>query len=139
MFLFSQNESIRQSIPVVPPIRVQQTFESDANVRYSILSGDDDGYFRMDALSGELMLTRQVDRERLPISTAGDRFSLVVQASVAADVQPARARLLIDIEDINDNSPVFEQKEYVISIVENLPVGFNVLQLSANDADLVGL
>lgn len=132
-----QNESIRQLVPIVPPIRVQRAGESNSAVRYSILGGDDDGYFRIDALSGELFLVRQIDREKLPVSAVGDRFSLVIQASVAVDAEPSRARLVIDVEDINDNPPVFDLKEHVITIVENLPVGFHVLQLSAVDPDLV--
>ena len=80
---------------------------------------------------------REIDRDRLPASAVGDRFSLVIQASVAADAEPSRARLVIDIEDVNDNPPTFNPNDHVISIVENLPVGFHVLQLSAIDPDLV--
>lgn len=92
----------------------------------------------MDALNGELFLVRQLDRESLPKSAAGDRFSLIIQATSTVDTESSRARLVIDVEDINDNAPKFDSNEYIISIVENLPVGFNVLQLSASDPDLVG-
>lgn len=136
---------------IVPAIRIQRTVQytdgtlaiteldtrsSISTVRYSILSGNDDGYFGMDPNSGDLFLVRQVDREQLPASAINDRFTLTIQASSLSETS-ARARIFIDIEDINDNVPLFDTNEYSISIVENLPVSFHVLQLSATDIDLV--
>lgn len=145
-----KNETIRQPVTIVPAIRIQRTVQytdgtlaiteldtrsSISTVRYSILSGNDDGYFGMDPNSGDLFLVRQVDREQLPASAINDRFTLTIQASSLSETS-ARARIFIDIEDINDNVPLFDTNEYSISIVENLPVSFHVLQLSATDIDL---
>jgi hypothetical protein len=47
------------------------------------------------------------------------------------------ARVEIELLDINDNQPQFEVDIYNISIVENLPNGFSVLQVSATDLDQV--
>lgn len=35
----------------------------------------------------------------------------------------------------NDNSPIFEQDTYNVTVMENLPVGFTVLQVTAFDSD----
>lgn len=124
---------------VEPPIRAQYQGKAAARaapIRYSILSGNDDGYFRLDPTTGEIILVRQVDRERLATNTEPSGFSLVIQAA-SADAEPAVARLIVDVRDINDNPPVFHPAQHVISIVENLPVDFNVLRLSASDPDLV--
>lgn len=43
----------------------------------------------------------------------------------------------IEVEDLNDNLPEFEHLRYNISIMENLPSGFSVLQVYASDADKV--
>lgn len=43
----------------------------------------------------------------------------------------------IELLDINDNLPQFEVDIYNISIVENLPNGFSVLQVVATDQDQV--
>jgi Cadherin domain len=144
-------------VPIVPAIRIQRTVQysdgtlaitepdtrsSVSTVRYTILSGNDDGYFNMDPLNGDLFLVRQVDREQLPGSAVGDRFVLTIQASSSTEISSAsssRARIFIDIEDINDNLPAFDTNEYTISIVENLPINFHVLQLSATDNDLVSI
>lgn len=49
------------------------------------------------------------------------------------------ARVEIEVIDMNDNQPQFEVELYNISIVENLPNGFSVLQVSARDKDQVSL
>lgn len=43
----------------------------------------------------------------------------------------------VELLDINDNLPQFEVDLYNISIVENLPNGFSVLQVIATDQDQV--
>jgi hypothetical protein len=45
------------------------------------------------------------------------------------------SKVEIEIVDINDNQPEFEVDLYNISIVENLPNGFSVLQVNALDRD----
>lgn len=35
----------------------------------------------------------------------------------------------------NDNSPIFENINYNVTVMENLPTGFTILQVSAFDAD----
>lgn len=47
------------------------------------------------------------------------------------------AKVEIELLDINDNLPQFEVDIYNISIVENLPNGFSVLQVVATDQDQV--
>lgn len=47
------------------------------------------------------------------------------------------AKVEIELVDINDNLPQFEVDVYNISIVENLPNGFSVLQVVASDQDQV--
>jgi hypothetical protein len=49
------------------------------------------------------------------------------------------ARVEVELQDINDNKPQFEVDLYNISIVENLPNGFSVLQVLATDQDQVGI
>lgn len=100
------------------------------------MSGNDDGLFSIDPVTAQLLVLRQVDRENLPQSAIGGRFNLVVQAS-GAEWEPAQARVLIDVADVNDSEPIFNPEKYAISIVENLPPGFNVLRVTASDPDSV--
>lgn len=43
----------------------------------------------------------------------------------------------VEVEDVNDNLPRFTQDVYSISIMENLPASFSVIQVSAQDPDQV--
>nr|CAD7597865.1 unnamed protein product [Timema genevievae] len=59
-----------------------------------------------------------------------------VQASqVDNPLKTGVARVEVELLDLNDNLPQFEVQLYNISIVENLPNGFSVLQVSAADKD----
>jgi hypothetical protein len=42
----------------------------------------------------------------------------------------------ISLDDINDNPPIFTQSNYVATIIETVPVGIQVLQVFAFDADI---
>lgn len=64
--------------------------------------------------------------------------SVQIQATqVNNPLKTAVARVEVELLDINDNKPQFEVDLYNISIVENLPNGFSVLQVMATDQDQV--
>lgn len=68
-----------------------------------------------------------LDQER---TLPGNTFVLQIQASqVDNPLKTGVARLEIEVMDLNDNLPEFEVDFYNISIVENLPNGFSVLQV----------
>lgn len=57
----------------------------------------------------------------------------MIEASDGA-VDPRRTTLtlLVQVLDIDDNSPVFSQQDYVVNVPENTPVGTVVLKLSVS-------
>ena len=64
--------------------------------------------------------------------------SLFSQAAQADDPSKAADSLVIvTIEDVNDNTPVFSQQSVSVSILENSPVGVVVAMASVADADQV--
>ncbi|OAD62651.1 Cadherin-89D [Eufriesea mexicana] len=107
----------------------------NASVRYGIISGNELGFFHLDPKNGTLYLTRPIDLDaerNLP----GNTFTLRIHASqVENPLKSAVARVEVEILDLNDNLPEFEVDLYNISIVENLPNGFSVLQVIAHDKD----
>ena len=48
------------------------------------------------------------------------------------------ADLIINVLDIDDNCPVFNPKEYNVTIQENLPYKTKIVQVYAKDVDTVG-
>uniref|UniRef100_A0AAQ4RZW9 Protocadherin-15 n=1 Tax=Gasterosteus aculeatus aculeatus TaxID=481459 RepID=A0AAQ4RZW9_GASAC len=64
-------------------------------------------------------------------------YHLIVEAWDGA-VDPRRSRLTLSVGvlDVDDNSPVFTQQTYNVSLPENSPEDTVILQLKATDADL---
>ena len=48
----------------------------------------------------------------------------------------SRVEIIVNVVDINDNSPRFEQKQYSASILENVSIGMDILEANAVDYDM---
>lgn len=77
--------------------------------------------------NGSIYTKVPLDRE------SKNQYDLIVEASDGA-VDPRRTTLVVSVQvlDIDDNSPVFSQKIYVVNVPENTPVGTVVLKLSVS-------
>uniref|UniRef100_A0A674CIV0 Protocadherin-related 15a n=1 Tax=Salmo trutta TaxID=8032 RepID=A0A674CIV0_SALTR len=97
-------------------------------VRYRIVNHP--GVFTINE-NGSIFTAVPLDRE------LRSRYDLIVEASDAA-VDPRRTTFTLSVLviDIDDNSPEFSQKTYVVNVPENSPVDTVVLRFSAVDADL---
>ncbi|XP_037958849.1 protein dachsous [Teleopsis dalmanni] len=86
--------------------------------------------FAIDARSGHLTLSRHLDYE------TSQRHSLIVTATDAG-VPPLSANLtiLVEVQDVNDNPPIFERNEYTVKVLESLPINSQILQVTAVDSD----
>ncbi|KAK4881949.1 hypothetical protein RN001_005268 [Aquatica leii] len=129
-------EKIHHRLKFEPPIfAYDQDLAIDTPIRYDILAGNDRHLFYLDHVNGSLFLEREIDLEAEG-SLPGNTFVLQIQASqINAPSKTGVARVEIEILDLNDNLPEFEVDHYNISIVENLPNGFSVLQVVAKDSD----
>ncbi|XP_074599101.1 protocadherin Fat 4-like [Brevipalpus obovatus] len=126
-------QRIREKVIVEPVIHA---FDLDsginARLRYSIILGNEGGFFEMHDQTGELFLVREIDLESLPSAV----LRLQIQATqVDNPLRQSIARVDVSVTDVNDNSPQFEYDMYNITVMENLPLGFTVLQVYAVDAD----
>ncbi|KAM6972438.1 protocadherin-23 [Aplochiton taeniatus] len=115
---------------------IMQVFASDADsgvngqVEYSVLSGNHDHAFVIDSVRGILATNAVLDREitssyRLVLQVT-DRGSPPLSGTTSVRIQ---------VVDVNDNSPTIPPIEPVV-VAENLPVGYTVTKVSANDVDL---
>lgn len=135
-FLASQEYPIFTEINFTDPIHASDR-DRDINVpvRYDIISGNERGFFHLDPKNGSLFLKRAIDLDA-ERSLPGNTFNLQVHASqVDNPLKMTMARVEVEVLDLNDNLPQFEVDLYNISIVENLPNGFSVLQVVARDKD----
>lgn len=121
---------IRKEVDFPTPIRaVDLDYDIDVPVRYEIAAGNEKRLFHLDSRNGSLYLLKGIDLDaerNLPNNT----FVLQIRAVQVDDsLKMAQARVEIVVMDLNDNLPEFEVDFYNISIVENLPNGFSVVQV----------
>ncbi|XP_049642846.1 protocadherin beta-8-like [Suncus etruscus] len=79
----------------------------------------------------ELLMDKELDREEEP------ELRLILTAQDGGSPpRTGTAQVYIEVLDINDNAPVFEQSLYRVKIPENSPIGSLIVTVSATDIDL---
>ncbi|XP_035678855.1 protocadherin Fat 4-like [Branchiostoma floridae] len=100
----------------------------NADIVYSRAEGDDT--FTVDPETGAVRVNGTLDRE------AADRHLVVVQSTDKGDPPlSSTVTVLIHVGDVNDNSPIFTQGHYNISVPENND-DKQVLSAAAADSDI---
>ncbi|XP_046903094.1 protocadherin gamma-C5-like [Hypomesus transpacificus] len=103
---------------------------SDRKLRITSEGGKQ--FFTVDMGKGELIVNERIDRESLCGQSAG--CLLPLEAIVENPLQMYRAE--IEIQDINDNSPVFQNSQNVLNIPESKMPGARFRLESAQDPDV---
>ena len=109
------------------------------NLEYQITEDNSNDNFYIDALTKDDLVTnatlrikKLIDRDRMAKFLQGI-YTLTVSATNHRCT--ANIRIKIQIIDDNDNSPLFQQAEYIVELKENTPVGHVVTTLTATDND----
>ncbi|RMC07431.1 hypothetical protein DUI87_16899 [Hirundo rustica rustica] len=114
--------------------RVQAT-DPDVGVNRKVtysLSDSADGYFSVDRSSGIIILEHPLDRE------LQSSYNITVKASDQSIVLTLSsfATVTITVLDINDNPPVFERRDYLVTVPEDTSPGTEVLSVFATSQDI---
>ncbi|KFZ49397.1 Protocadherin beta-12, partial [Antrostomus carolinensis] len=83
--------------------------------------------FRLNPNTGVLTVTESLDREK--ICPQSETCTLFFKVFFENPVQLIRGE--VEVRDVNDNSPVFPEKEMVLEILETTPPGSRFLLESA--------
>ncbi|XP_052540587.1 protocadherin beta-15-like [Tympanuchus pallidicinctus] len=78
----------------------------------------------------ELILQKPLDREEQPEMD----FSLIATDG-GSPPRTGSTQVHIVVLDVNDNAPVFTEKQYIVNVLENAPEGSVILKVIASDAD----
>ncbi|XP_040006119.1 protocadherin-16 isoform X2 [Xiphias gladius] len=100
----------------------------NAEVQYTISSGDEVDLFTMDQWTGALRLQRALDREH-------QSTHIVIIQATDGQGHFALAPVIVEVKDINDNHPFFPVEVLTASIRENQPANSAVTVLHAIDHD----
>ena len=124
------SEKANVSTSVIQVKATDKDIGVNGKVTYSILSGNNQGHFRIDTASGEVSTDALLNYEMV------QNYDLVITAK---DTQhTTQANLRIRVVNINDNSPVFNPARYNVSIVENAKLDKQFVTLNATDLDPFG-
>ncbi|KAK5864335.1 hypothetical protein PBY51_015585 [Eleginops maclovinus] len=110
--------------------------DSDMPLIYSLVNGNTvesnkDKVFSLDKESGTLLLQKTIDHEK----TKWYRIDVIAQGNHNGTDVASLVSVSIQVQDVNDNQPVFDANPYRAFLAENMPAGTTVIQVTANDPD----
>ncbi|NXR46200.1 CAD19 protein, partial [Hippolais icterina] len=107
------------------------SYGNSARLLYSLIQGQP--YFSVEPKTGVIRMASQMDRE------TEDQYLVIIQAKDMVG-QPgafsATATVTINLSDVNDNPPKFQQRLYYMSVSEEAPVGTTIGKVFAEDSDI---
>nr|XP_023422449.1 cadherin-23 isoform X6 [Cavia porcellus] len=100
-------------------------------ITYSLLDLVPPGYVQLeDPSAGKVIANQTVDYEEV------HWLNFTVRASDnGSPPRAAEIPVYLEIVDVNDNNPIFDQPFYQVAILEDVPVGTVILTVTATDAD----
>lgn len=127
--------SAAEDIPVGTEIGLVRA-DSDMPVIYSLVNGNTvesnkDKVFSLDEESGALVLQKTIDHEK----TKWYQIDVIAQGNHNGTDVASLVSVSIQVQDVNDNQPVFDASPYRAFLAENMPAGTTVIQVTANDPD----
>ena len=129
--------SVAEGSSTGTPVITVQADDADSGilgeVSYSITSGNSNNNFAIDSTSGMITVNGDIDREVI------GEYTLTIRAQDGGSpARSDRSIVVITVNDINDNSPIFQRSSYTITVREDINVPADLLTLVATDADEAG-
>ena len=106
---------------------VDADFGDNSIVTYSLLRGEYSGKFAIDASSGNITLTGELDHE--------NTSEIILRIQATDGEFSTNMNLSIKVEDVNDNYPYFSLSSYSVIVPENIAIGFLVIKVTGQDKD----
>ncbi|XP_068597669.1 cadherin-23 [Brachionichthys hirsutus] len=130
------NVSVKESVPRDHIVARLSCSDNDAGLNaelsYFITGGNQDGKFSVGFRDGVVRTVVGLDRE------AQAAYTLIVEAidnGPAGSRRTGTATVFVEVQDVNDNRPIFLQNSYETSVLESVPQGTSILQVQAMDSD----
>ena len=98
-------------------------------ITYTLQESDHPGFFRINQTTGVISTASNLDRENMT------EHVLFAQAIDSVNLTSDKVKIVIQIDDVNDNAPVFFKPVYIQDYREESPKDTSILTVSASDAD----
>ena len=123
------DENIAITTPVIYLEATDEDIDENAVLRFSI-EGDHYGRFSVNPRTGVISSSADIDYEVQPFYN----FTAVV-SDLGTPSLSSSVVVTVEIVDLNDNTPVFDQSLYNVTIAENNILGSLVFRIPATDED----
>ncbi|XP_048042350.1 protocadherin-16-like [Megalobrama amblycephala] len=126
-------ENSRGPLPI-KLVQIKSDYSLEAQMAYRITGEgadlDPNGTFTIDRLSGNMYVTRPLDRE-----TKASYRLMTHATAVDVNVAHESMEIIVNVLDQNDNKPVFTQNPFNGNVPEDAGIGHEFMTVTATDAD----
>lgn len=123
---------VNEDVPVHTPIlSINASSPRGLNIFYTIIDGDPSVQFDIGFNSGVLSVIHPLDYEK------ASSHHLTVRATDSLTGAHAEVSVNLHVQDVNDNHPIFQERQYRAVLSETSTVGTPALQVVATDQDSV--
>ena len=123
----SVKENVVRGTTIFQVKAVDADFGNNSIVTYHLLPGAYAGKFSIGASSGNVTLNGELDYENT------SEVILRIQATDGKFL--SNTTLFINVKDVNDNYPYFNESSLSAVVPENIPIGYGVIRIAAEDKD----
>ncbi|XP_076002461.1 protocadherin Fat 3-like isoform X2 [Genypterus blacodes] len=123
-------EDVAVGMEVVRMFAASKDIGTNAEITYSIRSGNEHGKFYIHSLTGAILVAKPLDYE-----ICRDYFLTVEARDGGTPSLSAITTVNINLTDVNDNEPTFSSDLYNTVVSEDATIGEAVVQLIAEDMD----
>ncbi|XP_036407043.1 protocadherin Fat 1-like isoform X2 [Megalops cyprinoides] len=129
-YVATVSEDVAAGTPILRVFAASKDAESNAEISYSILNGNERRIFSLDSHTGDIFVIEGLDYE------TAQEYYLTVEATDGGTLSLSDvATVNINVTDVNDNSPIFSQDTYATVVSEDSDLGRTILTVMAEDAD----
>ena len=104
---------------------------------YRIVTGNSDHSFRVDSrhfndfVFADLIVNKTLNREEISL------FHITIEAFDGGfPSKTGTIQVQVNVSDVNDNAPTFDLSRYTVAVMEDAPIGTDVITMNATDPDI---
>ncbi|KAM3913383.1 protocadherin-15 [Leptodactylus fuscus] len=138
---FTQDEyrppPVSESAPIGTTVTVVTAAALNQTIVYSIVSGNDQGIFAIDNITGVISVIKPLDYENTTsyeLRIQADSMQ-VARFNLRAASKSNTAIVYIEVQDENDHAPMFSKKLYLGGVSEDARMFASVLKVKTTDRD----
>ena len=136
---YTHSINISEYFPVGTDLLTVTAIDADAGSNgmmiYSLVAGNEKGYFALNTSSGVITLQKPLDNENTAIGTSFILNITVTDMGTPSLVSPMNALVSIRVINVDDNQPIFDKSYYITTIPEDMMVYSSLLAVHATDKD----